>query len=325
MTTPILVEELAGDRTAAKNADNSRDWTRVFIVAYASTNTNLPEVQTAFINENTRLPRVGEGYPGFPSVTVRKIDPSDVNDEARIFNVTIEYSNDGTASSKENAFDPLKKPWDYSFGFEPEDKIVRIAKSSKTGFKKSGSVSNAAGIEFDPPIIRKDFDLVISLTKNFKLFPLARAVATLGTMNDQEITIAGYTIPKRHGRIRRISAGNKQFESEVSFFAVTHEILIKAPPQNKNIKYLKAGIKRKDISPFDEEFINNGFEFKNSKDVLQKITTNHDDPVKPLLLTDTGGYDPKKQDPEEDLKYFAFRIYEETDWSDFKFPQGQSG
>jgi hypothetical protein len=102
-------------------------------------------------------------HPEFPGAICKKIGvPQGDDDNAHIFDVTVEYDDDFEGMDKEKPTDnnPLNRPVVVQGGFNEHDEIIYQDLDNNP-------IKNSAGDPFDPPPTRKAGALRFSMTKNY--------------------------------------------------------------------------------------------------------------------------------------------------------------
>jgi hypothetical protein len=134
-------------------------------------------------------------------------------------------------SSGEDEDDPTRLPAEISVGDEEMDRpILRAYRVSQFGTvsnwgKPKVAVTNSIGDPFDPPYAGPVPLTRISITKNYRELDLILFKRLQGSMNAVDITVAGYDIKAREGRVKFTYENLWDVDGHV-YFRVSYNILI---------------------------------------------------------------------------------------------------
>lgn len=230
-----------------------------------------------------------------PNSVIRKITPNQDSTDPCKWIVQAEYSSKWDQNQPSAA-----SPTDRPVIIEYDSYEIEVAAERD---RLDVMVSNSAGEQFDPPLMKKKYIRVIDITKNKATFddPLESSYA--GCVNDSDFTIQGNTYPAGTLRISKSPSGKQQHENGESFYAVNYRL--EYDPDGWLIRALDCGYHYVDI---DEDF----------EPVLVRFSDNVGVPTpKQMLLkdgaqlngtgTETPGGDPAQM--------ITFDIFEPIDFS----------
>ena len=177
---------------------------------------------------------------------------------------------------------PLNRPPVWRCSFQTTQKV---AEKTFAG----NAILNAAGLPFDPPLMRDVSYPVITLTRNQANPPDERLLQD--AVNDAEWCGR----PERSVRVTGLEYGPK-YENGTAFFEVTYQLSIKYPN-------------------WDFEVLNAGYTELSGGAWVAITDANGRPPTEPVPLDVAGA----KLDPDDDPTFLTFRIYPERDFGTLIF------
>jgi hypothetical protein len=222
-------------------------FTRSFIVV---TETAMTESQVIALSG---IPQLYERLTVGSLYAVKSIKATQTGQDNRTWEVTVNYSTI-EGGDEGGSDDPTEEPARLRFGNEPVEEAVRKC----FGRTKMGvafdptligvdptapafGVLNSHGDEFDPPVMGRRYNSIISITRNERL--TAAQISDLqdynGCLNSQEVSVAGRKILPFQGLIRDIGMERAYDQRGRRYWIVSYEIVV--DPTRHSVKALDAG------------------------------------------------------------------------------------
>ncbi len=238
----VRVGERKGRRATSEGDDGVRTHQRVFYVKTDSDTDHGNVVLAA-----PGLPQLNEQHPTDFSYIVMGRDPREIPGAKGQWEVDIEYGQrplsepPGSQGGQQKLL--LRDP-QISVGFQAM--LIPASGESKPGAAINYTVgegwfgkniwtiglTNAAGEPWDPPVMRQQSMLVITIMRHEAVFDNAEALQFIDTVNDAAVTIAGFDLPARTGKMMGITTPGIAWETfeDVQFFTfpVTYTIHVNA-------------------------------------------------------------------------------------------------
>jgi len=239
----------AGGDWAQTFAD-AETWTESYTVLLDGADAPRDSINVA--RTSTGVPVKGDVHPTLSSMVVVQVDCNPSDGSFLLFIVIVKYSN--TAPTIPEGDDPLSDPWVIDFPESSFKELVTtsvldvssLSPSNKLG-RAVGKIVNAAGEVFDNPPEEDVFPLLIQCVKNVAKADIdpSEFITYRGSLNDATIAVAGYTIPKWHGRIRMTA--KYQDNRGLEYYTLTYNIEIRDTEWireylNVGWRYLKSGV-----------------------------------------------------------------------------------
>jgi hypothetical protein len=190
----------------------SRDATVVYEVIFDGPGTTQ-EAETASAGANS-IPSLGAQLSGDPTRHVIRVRGNQIDDNDRVFRVSVTYSNRGQAEVSE---DPLARPPEVYWDFEESREPMYLDANGDP-------IENSAGTPYDPPVEGEVSDPVMVYIRNEASFNAPEAIAYKDAVNDDTFTIyGGYSIGPGVAKMRSYT-GRKMYENGVTFWQVTRRV-----------------------------------------------------------------------------------------------------
>jgi hypothetical protein len=148
------------------------------------------------------------------------------------------------------------------------------------------AIVNAAGLPFDPPVMKDVSHPVVTLTRNVPTFTLANARLLQDAVNDA----AWCGFPERAVKVSGVEFGPK-YENGTAFFEVTYQLAVKYPN-------------------WDKKVLNAGYTEKTGGAWVKIVDANGRAPTEPVPLAADG----TKLTPAGTPNFLTFRIAPERDF-----------
>lgn len=228
------VEELFIERSADVSSSGTTASRMFRVITTTSDDGSLTAVNASGV------PDVGDDLPDDPdNMWAEKKNASPESDDGCHWKVKVDYVLKPPAQVGIEQWD--KEPV-INFGYMARSRVMeycyhgsldKTEVSSVSGDQNNRKtplvkVTNSLHQPFDPPVMDEDSILVISIQRNVKHanFNPTYLQTYQNTMNIQEETVAGITIPKFCGWIRDIKAGKQFDQNNAAYWNQTFEILV---------------------------------------------------------------------------------------------------
>jgi hypothetical protein len=241
------------------------------------------------------LPAVGSAYPNLLMVA-NSVSGSVVDGSRTVFEFVVSYSNE--VSNEDRRRNPTDNPdlEPASFQWDSGDVAVPLEKDLD-----NKPVLNAAGQQFDPPVMVSRSRPSLIITRNESTWDGSKALEYVDTVNSSSF----YGADKGTVRCVRIQA-NSSYRKGVSFFVIRYEFSYKSDgwqPEPLNAGYYERNTDR-------------AGNFK-----LQRIQVDGQDTVVPQLLNKDGKAftDDEKRRPSFTPVYLKYKGYPIKDFNQLGF------
>lgn len=238
MSVISAVEEI--ESKAGKRGARSFSVTRAFKVI---TDSNTDQADTVLLSP--LLPYPNQPLPGNAFMIVKDMSATPIDGDARAWRVVVEYGEaDGAPQIDSDGVDLRPS---VSFGVVSTDKAVDKAYATGTEAEPTVPIVNSAGTPFDPPIMIESDTTLISITVNRRSWQALWPVRFRGTVNSQDMKIAGIDAKKGTLLMRKIGAEGRLFGQGVRGVTATFEI--EYNPKGHQVEVLDRGF----YSKYDTE------------------------------------------------------------------------
>lgn len=300
--------EISDGATGSETLEGERSFTRVFRVA-----TGTPKTSIEVLSEVRGVPKLGHVI-GTVLATSRTIEQDQGSRlHWRItYTYTPEKPREGTPSgSTGTQRSPWHLPPEFSFDSSQYQRVVSKAYlDTETGddategpdAEPSKPIQNSAGVPFDPPVQQEYGNIVIRISRNQRKFDPDSAYAYQDSINSNRLRVAGISIGKYEGRMRKISGTDAYTDDGQQFWKVSYEIEVNRRTHLREV--LDAGFAEKEIDgslTAIEQAGAGGF----AETVSQ-----------PSKLDGEGA----ALDPDAEPVYLQFRTFPARDWSYLDLP-----
>lgn len=250
------------------NNEDGKFRSATYQVIFSGVPDTIAEILTAD-DMTTAIPVVGDDHPEDSTIKCRKVGPAKMDEDSReVYEVEVEFDDrsdddgsDPTTGTKDP--DPLNRPAEINFGYEVTDRPV-------VKDRDGNAVQNAAGDEFDPPLIEQDYRLLCIIERNVASISPSDLVTYQNRVNDATVTIAGVTALAGAALIRNYTAA-AEYENGTAYVRERVEVLF--------------------ANSHDREVANRGREYIDASDsnARKKFRTNEGEPAAdPQWLTAAG-------------------------------------
>lgn len=231
---------------------------RSFIVV-----TGSPLSESEVINL-TGIPRLGDRFSSGSLYCVSTIKATQTGQDACTWDVNVSYIRT-EYEGEDEAVDPTDEAAKIRFGNELVEEVVRKCYGRALmgeAYKEVGAdetlppypVLNSHNDEFDPPVMGRRYNAVISITRNEHLtaIQLADMQTYQGSINKVAVTVAGKKIAPYQGLLRDIGI-ERAYDSEGRrYWIVTYEIVV--DPTRHSVKVLDQGFEYYKLGEGDLRF-----------------------------------------------------------------------
>lgn len=216
------VESLWLGRDGENTLEGSRSATQVFRAI-----TNDRQDDHATILADPRLPKVGQPHPNDPTIFCVAVKPRNDSVDGRVWFVTVAYAN----SAFETFDNPLQDAAVITWNTET---FQRPAIEDKDG----NAIKNAAGDQYDPPVMRDDSRVTVNIQKNFAEIP-SWTLTYADAVNEDQFVVDGVTIGVRVAKMQRVSISGVNERNFVNFRTLNLTLQLKT--NQWDIRVLNAG------------------------------------------------------------------------------------
>lgn len=178
----------------------------------------------------TSIPSIGDAHPNDASAFVSNIGPPNRDkDNRKLWTVGVEYETLSADTPEEN---PLNEDALVEWGFTAYQKIIA---------KDAGGepILNSANDPYDPPLEGEKYRLNVRIQRNESSFTPGTADGHINTVNDAEVTVAGFTVAAGKALMKDFS-GRSAERSGTSYWVVTY--LIEFDPSSWQVELLDHGL-----------------------------------------------------------------------------------
>ena len=231
---------------------------RAFIVV---TGTVLSESEVINLDG---IPRLGDRFSAGSLYCVATIKATQTGQDACTWDVNVSYVKT-EFDGDDDATDPTEEAAKIRFGNELVEEVVRkcygrtlmgeaYTEVSTDDTKPPYPVLNSHNDEFDPAVMGRRYNAVISITRNEHLsaIQLTDMQSYQGSINKTAVTVAGKKIEPYQGLLRDIGV-ERAYDSEGRrYWIVTYEIVV--DPTRHSVKVLDQGFEYYVLSEGDVRF-----------------------------------------------------------------------
>lgn len=254
----------------------------------------------------TNIPIIGDPHNEDTAATCRDIDPVPYEGDGKTWLVTAKYSSPTLGGGQIiDSDDPLELPAKVAFTFESENKVVdrswTLNYAGRSITDSEGAprfpILNSAGMPFDPPLTQDYPLLVISIQQNRADYDPEQAMKFLGSVNETEVSVVGFTIQPWYGLLRDYSGIQMWDQDGDPYWQVRHEIAV---------RFEEAGWCRQVLDAGMYEWDTGSGKFQTSKD------SDGEEITEPLPLDGSGAFLAHGGTP----VYLPFLTYYTREWAD---------
>lgn len=290
----------AGGEWTSTSAIEQETLTETYIVVLDGADANDESLIIA--RDAAGIPVRGQAHADYPTYILNKktVEPTM---DFKTFLVQCEFSTSTSTLIQEES--PYDDPWIIDFPDEITKKIVTKTvldlsggswAANEVGIAANQPIENAAKDPVETPPEEDYYPGVVTMSKNVRTsnISLAEMKAYRGTLNDADITVAGYLIPKWYGRIVGMS-GSYQNDRNEEYYRLTYRVKIEEEPWMRRI-------------------MNKGWTYLNGSGEKVKCRVKGDFATAMVHLK-SDGTDHSGRNPAITFNYRLFGTLKETDWS----------
>lgn len=268
------------------------------------------------IYSHGNMPTIGAAFPGTQNLAVNNQEITSTSDDGCHFKVEVTYA-PATFGGIEGS-NP-ERPWEappiIEYDFHPVRVNVDSCFHAWVGGgapnevqKEDGTapIRNSAKVPFSEGLVDEDYLMSISISRAERSISARDLTEFQGSINESTITVAGQTIQKHQGRIRKFKARQAYTPEGVFYYDVLYEILINFKTHLHII--LDTGLVK---------LTNNGYSAITTEDISENVPNEIEDIAEPWPLDGTGG---PVRPYDTDFVFAKFRVARETNWSNLALP-----
>ena len=253
--------------------------------------TDKPYTARTADDGSVAIPDYGDGYPGDAAAKARNITARLETEDRLTYVVSVTYETPGAQGpGQEPETDPLADDPKITWGFDSEEEVAAKDKDGE-------AIKNSAKDSFDPPIVKRAYYPICTITRNEATFDPADADDFVNSVNNAGITIAGLTAAARKALMLDIACGEKSERNGTTFYPITFLI-------------------RFDRNTWDRDILDQGYNYIDAGE-KKRITIQGQPCDTPQRLDGSGGI---RAHAAADV-FLTFRETDELDWSALNLPE----
>lgn len=192
--------------------------TRTFLLRFA---TPLEDLRSAL--HYSEIPVINDPYPCAEWMLVQSKDVEEV-DGRLLFIVNVHYE---VPPINEFTDDPVLNDWVLSTDIREEE--VVLEQDYTVGDGGPYLIKNSAGDWFNPPMMATEYIHVLTLQKNLATWDLGTEYTFENTINNADITIAGFLFPKHCLLCTRHTTTGKEQSEQGEYYPLMVQLLYRSP------------------------------------------------------------------------------------------------